>query len=98
MGWRDRVVQYFNAGYADPGAYDIFLAGLVHIVPVFAIAFLTCGFWERIFADNRNRPFDIGVLYTALLFTMLMPPGGRPVSHHFRFVILDYFCAWDFRW
>jgi Na+-transporting NADH:ubiquinone oxidoreductase subunit B len=75
VGWRDRLIQVFNAKYTEPGAYDILLAGIVHILPVFAIAFLVCSFWERIFADKRNRPFDIGVLYTAVLFTMLMPPG-----------------------
>jgi Na+-transporting NADH:ubiquinone oxidoreductase subunit B len=75
-GWRDSLAQYFNVGYAEPGAYDIILAGLVQVMPVFAIAFLTSSFWERVFSENRNRPFDIGVLYTALLFTMLMPPGA----------------------
>ncbi len=42
---------------------------------VFAIALLCAGFWERVFAEKRGRAFDVGVIYTALLFTLLMPPG-----------------------
>ncbi len=74
-GWRNSLAQFFSVAYVDPGAVDIILAGLIHVVPVAAIALLTCSFWERVFSENRNRPFDIGVLYTGLLFTMLMPPG-----------------------
>lgn len=73
--WRDSLVQFFNLDYSNPGGVSIVIAGLVHVVPVFAIAILAGGFCERLFADKRNRPFDKGILYTALLFTLLMPPG-----------------------
>ncbi len=73
--WRGGLVQFFNIDYSSPGGASIVIAGLVHVIPVFAIAMLAGGFCERLFADNRNRPFDKGILYTALLFTLLMPPG-----------------------
>ncbi len=41
---------------------------------VFCMALLCAGFWERVFADQRGRAFDVGVIYTALLFSLLMPP------------------------
>ncbi|MCP4493683.1 MAG: hypothetical protein GY820_41230 [Gammaproteobacteria bacterium] len=45
-----------------------------HYLPVFAVALLCAGFWERVFAEQRGRKFDVGVIYTALLFSLLMPP------------------------
>ncbi len=38
------------------------------------MALLCAGFWERVFAEQRGRVFDIGVVYTALLFSLLMSP------------------------
>jgi len=73
--WRDGIIQSLGAKYAEPGIYDMVAAGLVHVLPVFAMAILAAGVWERIFAAGRERRFDIGIVYTALLFTMLMPPG-----------------------
>lgn len=73
--WRDSLVQFFNIDFSNPGGAGIIIAGLVHVIPVFAIALLAAGFCERLFADKRNRTFDKGILYTALLFTLLMPPG-----------------------
>ena len=74
--WRDGVVQFFNIGPVEPGIYDIVMAGLIHVLPVFAMALLVGGVWERIFAVVRNRRFDTGFIYTALLFILLMPPGA----------------------
>ena len=78
--WRFGLIQFFNVANTNsdafnPGFHDMLIAGLVHVLPVFAMAFLVGGVWARIFAVVRNRRFDIGVIYTALLFTLLMPPG-----------------------
>jgi Na+-transporting NADH:ubiquinone oxidoreductase subunit B len=73
--WRDGALQSFGLDYTDPGAYDMVVAGLIHVLPVFIMAFLTAGVWERVFAANRGRRFDTGVVYTVLLFTLLMPAG-----------------------
>lgn len=74
-GWRESVADILNVSFVDPNAYDFLVAGLIHVLPVFAIALLAGGSCERLFAQKRNRPFDNGVIYTALLFTLLMPPG-----------------------
>lgn len=73
--WRERVAGFLKIDHSNLGAYDILVAGLVHLLPVFAMAFLTVGLWERIFSHKRNLRFDVGVIYTALLFSLLMPPG-----------------------
>lgn len=73
--WRNSFAQFFSVESVDPGIYDIIVAGLIHVMPVFVIALLAAGFWERLFTNIRKRSFDIGVIYTALVFTLLMPPG-----------------------
>ena len=74
-GWRDELARFLNIDTVDPSGLDIIAGGLIHVLPVFAIAFIFGGFWERIFSEKRKRRFDTGVIYTALLFTLLMPPG-----------------------
>jgi len=74
-GWRHNLAEFFSLDIASPGLVDIIVAGLIHVLPVFAMALLAGGFCERLFAEKRRRPFDTGVIYTALLFTLLMPPG-----------------------
>ena len=75
QGWRESLTGVFNVDHLDPGSYDVLAAGLIHVLPVFAMAAVVAGFCERLFANKRNRPIDTGVIYTALLFTLLMPPG-----------------------
>lgn len=74
-GWRSSLTQYLDIQSVAPGMYDILVAGLVHVIPVFVMALLAGSFWERLFAEKRNRAFDKGVIYTALLVTLLMPPA-----------------------
>ncbi len=74
--WRDQIIQSFGIDYTNPGIYEMAIAGLTHVLPVFATAILAGGVWERVFAASRHRRFDPGVVYTALVFTMLMPPGA----------------------
>jgi len=74
--WRDNLALFFKLETVNPGGLDVLVAGLIHVLPVFAVALLAGGFCERLFADHRNRPFDTGVIYIALLFTLLMPPGA----------------------
>ncbi len=74
--WRSSLIQFLNVQSVAPGLYDILIAGLVHVIPVFATALIAGGFWERLFAEKRNRAFDQGVIYTAILVTLLMPPAA----------------------
>ncbi len=74
-GWRGSLVLFVGTQAVAPGMYHILLAGLVHVIPVFVVALIAAGFWERLFSEKRNRGFDSGVIYTALLVTLLMPPA-----------------------
>jgi len=75
-GWRKNLVGFFKLETVEPNSLDILVAGFIHVLPVFVIAILAGGFCERLFADNRKLPFDTGVVHTALLFTLLMPPSA----------------------
>jgi Na+-transporting NADH:ubiquinone oxidoreductase subunit B len=77
---RSHLVQVLGASHLDPGFYDLLAAGLAHMVPVLIIALITGGFWERIIAEKRQRPFEPGYVVIALLFTLLLP-GSAPFSH-----------------
>ena len=75
----DLLERFFLVDKIDltsPGLLEVIVSGLIHLLPVFAMALFSAGIWERIFSEKRNRRFDIGVVYTALLFTLLMPPGA----------------------
>ena len=64
------------AGAASHGIVAIISEGLFYVMPVFAVALLSVSVWERIFTEKRDRAFDPGVVFTALLVTMLMPPNA----------------------
>lgn len=74
-GWRSNFIQKLNVDYADWSSFDVVFAGLIHVLPIFTLALIAGGIWERLFSEIRSRPFDSGVIYSALLFTLLMPPG-----------------------
>ncbi|MGI9316606.1 MAG: RnfABCDGE type electron transport complex subunit D [bacterium] len=73
-GWRDRLVADYIDFSVEPGLFGAMVAGLVHVVPVLVISLLTAGIWERVFASGRNRAFDSGFTYIAILFAMFMHP------------------------
>ncbi len=76
-GYQYLLISSSSAETALPDISDILSRGLISVIPVFAIALLSASVWERIFAEKRDRPFDSGVIYTALLVTMLMPPNAE---------------------
>ena len=55
---------------------DIVVQGLLYIFPIFVVALVTATVWEWIFAWKRDRPFDSGIVYTAIIVTLLMPPNA----------------------
>ena len=74
--WRDRLAHWLFIDSLPLAAWNVLVAGLVHVLPVFLFALLAAGLCERLFAEYRNRPFDTGFIYSALVFTMLVPPGA----------------------
>ena len=73
--WRDAVVQDLGLNYSDPAMLDVLAAGLVHVLPVLAMALVVGGVWEQLFAVYRRRQRESGLLLIAVLMTLLMPPG-----------------------
>lgn len=73
--WRDSAIRGLGADQADPSLIDAVAAGLVHVLPVLAIAILVGVVWEQVFAVYRRRPRESGLLVIAVLMTLLMPPG-----------------------
>ena len=73
--WRDRMVQGLGLNPSDPAMFDVLTAGLVHLLPVLAMALLVGGVWEQLFATYRRRKRESGLLLIAVLMTLLMPPG-----------------------
>ncbi len=73
--WRDIAIRALGAGSASSGGVDVAIAGLVHVLPVLGIAYLVGIVWDRLFAQLRRRQRESGLLVTAVLLTLLMPPG-----------------------
>lgn len=59
-----------------PAPLAVPVAGLMLVLPVFAMTLLCAALWERVFAEKRGRPFDSGVIYIALVVTMLLPANA----------------------
>ena len=75
IGWRDRIIASRVTSVEDPGLWEIIFAGMVHVLPVVVAALLTAGVWERIFAAGRDRVFDSGFIFIALVYAMFMHPS-----------------------
>lgn len=75
-GYQFQLVNTSSTNSMLADMFDIVVQGLIYIIPVFVAALLTAALWERIFAEKRNRAFDTGIIYTAVLVTLLMPPNA----------------------
>lgn len=72
--WRIGMLRGFSEAAAP------FVLGVSYFLPLFLTALLVGAFWETVFARLRSRPIDCGILYTAWLFTLLLPAGASPVT------------------
>ena len=79
-GWRARLAAGPALAGGIPGLPDLVIAGAVHLLPLLIASLLTGIFWERIFAERRNRPLEAGFIPAAILFTLLLP-GATPIVH-----------------
>lgn len=77
--WRDRVIEWYGQ-YHGQGPGAVVFVGLLHVLPIFAVAYITGAFWEGLFAHLRGRSREPGLLVTVLLFTALLPPAA-PLWH-----------------
>ncbi len=77
---RSRIARGLGASFENPGLYDLASAGLAHLAPTLIVALMTGGLWERTIAERRKRPFELGFIPIALLFTLLLP-AAVPFGH-----------------
>ena len=72
-GLRGQLADLLVLNVDRPGIYDFFVAGFAHLLPMFLLAFLVAGLWERLNADRQKQPLQFGFVRDALLFTLLLP-------------------------
>jgi Na+-transporting NADH:ubiquinone oxidoreductase subunit B len=77
---RSRIALSLGVSHETTGVYDVLVAGLAHTLPILLVALITGGVWERMIAEQRQRPFEPGFIVIALLFTLLLP-GAAPLGH-----------------
>ncbi len=76
-GYQFQLVNSSGKETMLAGMLDIVAQGLLYIFPIFVVALVTATVWEWIFAWKRDRPFDSGIIYIAVLVTLLMPPNAE---------------------
>ena len=72
-GWRGAIMAAFGLGYDPQDVVACFVHGFLYFLPIFIVALITGAFWESLFAQQRRRPVDEGLLATAWLFALVMP-------------------------
>ncbi|WP_455221363.1 NADH:ubiquinone reductase (Na(+)-transporting) subunit B [Kaarinaea lacus] len=72
-GWRGAIMETLGLGYNPLDVIDCFFHGFLYFLPIFIVALLTGAFWESLFAQQRKRPVDEGLLSIAWIFTLVMP-------------------------
>jgi len=72
-GWRGGLLELLNVGYDPTSIGACLLHGFLYFLPIFVVALLTGAFWEVLFAQQRKRPVDDGLLAIAWLYTLILP-------------------------
>jgi len=72
-GWRGWILSSLGAGIDPLSIGACLLHGLLYFLPIFIVALLAGAFWEALFAHQRRRPVDEGLLSIAWLFAMILP-------------------------
>jgi len=79
-GLRGQLASILVLNADSPGVYDFFMAGFAHLLPMFLLAALVGGLWERIYWGRRRQPLQPGFVRDAVLFTLLLP-AATPFTH-----------------
>lgn len=71
----------YNAGYQSHrltgqpvGFTDVFIRGLVIVLPLVIVCYVVGFFWEVVFAVVRKHPISEGLFVTCMLFPLTLPP------------------------
>ncbi len=72
-GWRGALLASLGIGYDPTNFGACLIHGFLYFLPIFLVALLTGAFWEALFAQQRKRPVDDGLLAIAWLYTLILP-------------------------
>jgi len=72
-GWRGALLASLGIGYDPTNFGACLMHGFLYFLPIFLVALLTGAFWEALFAQQRKRPVDDGLLAIAWLYTLILP-------------------------
>ena len=73
--WRAALIEGVGLSIGPENILSNWLHGFLYFLPVFLTALIVGIFWEIVFAVNRRRPLDEGVLCIAWLFALILPPS-----------------------
>jgi len=72
-GWRGTLMDTLGLAYDPESLLACMTIGLLYFLPVLLIALVTGALWEAVFAHQRKRPVDEGLLSIAWLFALIIP-------------------------
>ncbi len=75
-GWRGTVLEALGVGNDPASRADILGHGLLHFLPALIVCYGVSWAWQSLFARLRRRAPAAGMMVTALIFTLLLPPGA----------------------
>jgi Na+-transporting NADH:ubiquinone oxidoreductase subunit B len=75
-GWRGAVLDALGIGRDPASLWDCLWYGALLLLPILAVSLAVGAFWERLFAALRRRPLRDGLVVTALVFTLVLPPAA----------------------
>lgn len=75
------IFGIYNVGYqhylsigVNANIFDIILYGLVRVVPIYIVTYVTGLFWEILFAVIRKHEINEGFFVTGFLIPLVLPP------------------------
>jgi Na+-transporting NADH:ubiquinone oxidoreductase subunit B len=75
-GWRGAVLDALGVGTDPASLWQSLCHGALYVLPILAVSLAVGAFWERLFATLRRRPLGEGLVVTALVFTLVLPPAA----------------------
>jgi Na+-transporting NADH:ubiquinone oxidoreductase subunit B len=75
-GWRGAFLDALRIGYEPSNVSACIAHGVLYVLPILLVALITAGLWESLFAIMRKRRLTEGFVVTAVLFTLILPPGA----------------------
>ncbi len=66
--------QHFSALGVQAGFMEMFIYGLLKIMPIIIVSYAVGGLWEVVFALVRKHEINEGFLVTGILFPLTLPP------------------------